>query len=497
LITVRPSKLDLVSHCPAAILRSSSYPFEDNSAAARGRDLHQRVANALRTVPRADDVYVDGLNEEDAKAVRTCLEVADSLRPRGPHKTYIEDPVNLMLLGIPQGTPDLVYFDEESETICVIDWKFGGVPVPDPMDNKQLFAYVLGHAYIREWLFKQAHLVVCQPDAYSGAPYKSVTIPAAEFTEYESNIKRCVQEAIQKTPPASAGPWCKRGFCEACKHEDCPEYKAWSEKNAEEKQEAKVQTALAATSGFDPIKVAGIPGPIVILDAAVLQKAEEYRSKALSMAVTDQESANEVGLFLGEVTKFEGQVELSRQTVKAPVLELGKVIDSEARKALEPLQEAKAGMKARLKAWMDEENAKRERERQEAERKIREAQDAQRKAEEESRKAQQEALNATTKVAREEAARKVAEAEAARTRAQVASQVSFVEPAPAKVAGVKSQKVPEFTIPDISKVPMEYLQVNESVVMAAIKSGKWGKDKPAPEWLTVKWVEKTSSTGRR
>jgi len=473
------------------------FPFEDNPAAARGRDLHERTANGLRSGPEGHAAFLDGLSDEDAEAVKTCWAVAKELEPAGPHKTYIEDPVTLTLLGIPQGTPDLVYFDENSETICVVDWKFGKGPVPDPMDNKQLMAYVLGHAYVRMWIFKQAHLVVCQPCGTAKQSYRSVTIAAAEFTEWESKIKRWVLDALQKVPPADPGTWCKRQYCEACKHDACPEFKVWNEKAETVKNEAKVETALAAVSGFNPIEVDGIPGPIVVIDAAAVEKAEGFRERAGKLAVSDQDSANVAGLCLAEITKFKGQVELSRKTVKAPVLELGRRIDTEADKALAPLDEASNGLKSRLNAWKDEENARQARERAEAERKVREAQEAQRKAEEDSRRAQQEALNATTKAAREEAARKLAEAEAERAKAQVSAQVPLPVSEPVKIAGVKSQKVPEFTIPDVSKVPAEYLQVNETLVKAAIKSNKWGNGKPAPEWVSVRWVESSSSTGRR
>lgn len=477
-----PSKLELISHCPAAPYRSEPFPFEDNAAAARGRDLHERVALGLKSGPEGYDAILDGLSDDDASAVRTCWEVADSLRPKGIHQRWFEEKLDLSFLGMPSGgTPDLVYFDGDSGTVCVVDWKFGKGPVPDPMENKQLIAYALGIAENKiKWLFKKAYLVVCQPDPANGKPYRDALIEAEDFPDWEKKILEWINAAKVQKPVALPGPWCKRQYCDAAKHDACRECLEWAKNAKEEKEQEKEEKAIAAVSGFDPICVDGVPGPIVVIDSAAVEKAENLRENALKIAVTDQESANQAGICLSEITRFMGMVETSRKIVKAPVLDLGKKIDAEAGKALGPLADGMAGLKSRLNAWMAEQEAISRRERSEADRKLREAQEAQRKAE-------QEAMNAKNDKDRQEALKR---AEVAKAEALTPIPVS----APVKIDGVKSQKVPVFEVTDFSAMPDTYKLTNESLIKKAITTKALTGKEP---WLKVEWVDQTSSTGRR
>ncbi len=498
-----PSKLELVSHCAAAFKRSLPFPFVENEFSRRGKDLHQRMEVLLLADSDGFDGVVEDLDEKDKDALKMCLEVARILKPKGKHRTFIEQKLDLAFLGMTTGgTPDYGFYDEASGTVTVIDWKFGRGMVPDPIENKQLIAYLLGIEKLLKSLgleVKRGFLVVVQPNG-SSAPesYREAIIDRKDFLYWEKSIQVWVKEALTENPVATPGPFCTACFCEAGKQGACPEFAEFKAGKEAVKEEQRDNAARSAVAGFKAIEISGpAPSfPVIVLSEEAVQKATDYLSSVQSLKVTDQFTADRAGLLLGEITKFEGQVDRNRKLVKDPFLAMGKLIDEAAKRALDPLDQAKSGLKSNLDSWVRAENDRRLKASKEQEETRRRAEMDRIKAEQERAELDRKMKEAQSnkefdrlRKEKEDADRRIAEA-------QQQEQAPAVSTAPAKVAGTKGKMVPILKVIDFKAMPDEYKMVNEDILEVAAKSNKWtAEDHPA--WLTVEWVEKLSSTGRK
>jgi hypothetical protein len=403
------------------------------------------------------------LSDEDKAAVKTAVEVAMALKPKGKHIVWIEEKLNLEVVDMKTGKVDLAYFDAESQSLCVVDHKFGKGPVPDPTDNKQLQAYSLA---LVESLKKQgfevlqAYLVISQPCGTVRQSYKDALFPAQVFPAWRNEIKDALKACQAKDPPATPGVHCKRSFCEAGKHGACPEFKAYSDGKSVEREELSTRTAAFAVSGLSPVIVEGptLSFPIIVISDEAITRAEDFRLKAQD-PVVDQHSANTMGLLLNDITKFEGQMVKNLKEVKKPLAALEDRIDEACAKGLTPLREAKAHAKGNLDGWIKKNNDERE-----------------------------EAIER----AKEQIAANKADVAAG---AEITTSVPVI-PEPVKIAGVNVKKVPEFEILDWDAMPEMFKKkgVEEVMLKKAIESKKvTEKD----TWLEIKWVDKSQSTGRR
>ncbi|MDE2099485.1 MAG: DUF2800 domain-containing protein [Patescibacteria group bacterium] len=506
MVKVSPSKLELACACPAAPSRNLAFPFVETEASKRGSHLHEVISLILQTkVEEREETFKDitsEMEDADREAIKICMEVADTLKPKGKRIVFIEEKMNLEFLQAKlKGTPDLAYYDMASKTICVVDWKFGKGQVPDPSDNKQLMAYSLA---LRNYLMdnggyevSQAYLVICQPCGTAQQSYRDAKFSAEVFSTWEKEIKDAIQAAQAKDAPAIPGNHCKRCFCEAGKAGACPEFKTYSDGRTNEKKDESTRQAAFAVSGLSPVVVESpsIQFPIVVISEEAIAKAEDFRTQAEGL-VLDQVSANAMGLLLQDITKFEKQVETNREAIKKPVLELGRAIDEKAKQALLPLREAKAKAQTRLTEWKASEDRKAMAIQAEFERKKREAETLAREAELKRLQAEQALKNAKNEEDRKkalEAAEKAAR-EQAKAINESESVIAPIVQEPMKIAGVTMKKVPEFTILDITKVPAMFLEVKESLLKKAIEQ-KSVTEKDT--WLEIKWVDKAQSAGGR
>ncbi len=495
---ISPSKLEIVSHCAAAFERCLPFPFEPSEASERGKDLHERTEHCLNSPESVDDI-LDDLNDSDKNAVKICIKVANKLTPKGPHRSFTEERLDLSFLGMSNGgTPDLAFFDEKSGTVCVIDWKFGHGPVPDPVENKQLMSYALGiRLAVRPEVVKQFYLVIVQPQAKFTESYRAMTIPATEFDKWEADIIDWVRNAMKPNPPATPGAHCKSCFCEAGKKGACPEFFDYTSGVKQEKQEKKEETARAVVAGHHPITVAGpaISFPIVIMSEEVVEKAIELSDRAFKFKVTDESSANMASILLNEIMSLKKNVDTNRQTVKRPILDLGTAIDDEAKRALIPLSEGQTMVKAQLDKYIADEkekNAKVQREqetiRQQKQKEREKADEEARQLEEKARKEGSVKAADEARKAKERSDQKAKEEQEAEQNRQASLQLSSP-----KISGIKTKLVPEITVIDFEAMPSAFKMVNEKVLEAAVKS-KSVTEKDT--WLTIKWVEQSMSNGR-
>lgn len=497
-VKVIASKMELCCACPAAPARSLPFPFVESEASIRGSKLHEITALLLQTGMESFDDLTMELDEADKQAVKTCFEVGEILRPKGPHIRMIEEKMDLKFVGSTTGKPDLAYYDQQSKTVCVVDWKFGSREVPDPTGNKQLMAYAIAVTKFLKGIghdVEQAYLVICQPCGTPRQSYKDAKFPAQVFPTWEKEIKDAITAAQEKDAPATPGPWCKKCFCEAGKNGACPEFKAYSGEISEAKADKKTKDAQFAVSGFLPVIVEG-PGPqfpLVVISEEAIAKANDFLAQSGS-PITDQASANATGLRLQEITKFEGQVEANRKVVKAPVVELGRLIDEKAKQALIPLAEAKAKDKANLDKWVREQNEISEKAQHEAKRLIDIQVQAEAKARQEVEDAGKRAQQATTQAERLKAIEEAREAAQRRLLAEQQAQALIpVVTQPVKIAGVKLKLIPEYEILDFPKVPDIYKVIDEKMLKTAITQEKV-TDKDG--WISIKWVERAESSGK-
>ena len=353
---VSPSKLELISKCPAAPRLCEPFPLVTTKYSERGNLLHKITSEFLNQKEDLDDF--DRLPEDDQKAVETCLEIAKKRQPAGKHETYIEHRMDCSMLGMGQGGKlDLGHYDYESGTVVVIDWKFGSTVI----DNmKQLAAYGLAlKEEIDPLPVNQLYLVAVQPA--SDKVEETLLIPKSEFAKWEYDIQNWVALAMNPKAKPLAGSWCTKCFCEAAKNPGaCPAYDEMKGIQIEKKETQHKAEVSDAVSGFNPITVtAQMPAlPLVVLDERTVAKAEDLKAKIQALVVVDQASADAMGLLLNESTTFERLVDENKGLVKRPFLDINKAIEEAAKKALIPLQEAKGEGKAKLNEWKSYEDSK-------------------------------------------------------------------------------------------------------------------------------------------
>ena len=518
-LKVSPSKLDLAALCPAAPRLCAPFPFTKTPASERGSDLHDRAALIMQTHGEARDAALDGLNEKDSADLDMAINVAKQLIPAGEHQQFVEEKLDLAFLGMGNGgTLDLAFFHQESGWLSVADYKFGVMPIDSPLTNRQLIAYALGMVrklQAQAYAVTNVFLAVIQPASRIEESFQHGRMTLAELEAWEPQLIADVAAAMQADAAPAPGNHCKGKFCEAAKHPGaCPVYDAFAQQRAEAKQEAKVEAAAQAVSGLVPIEVDGLPGPIVVISAEAIARAEDYCKQATAMTVVDQGTADRAGIFLNEVGKYESQIDTNVKQVTARADAFKKKVAEAVAPALSPLKAAKEALKARINTWKQQEEDRREAARQaalkaarqaEADRQAAEA--AKVKAEQERKEAEEQAAKATSKAAKAqadlavaEAARKAAEANAAELKAQLATQqMAAPEPeAPVTVAGTAGGVEPDWTVTDFAGMPDAYKKEDTASLKAAIKSkgwGKKGKEKP-PAWLTVEWVPVTKGRGR-
>ena len=501
---ISPSKLELISHCAAAFSRTKDLPWEDSDAAKRGRDLHERTALFIKGGIATKDAALDGLISDDAKAVEICVEIANVLRPKEKHFVYLEHTVDLAFLGMPNGTPDLGYYDEGSGWLVVVDWKFGKGFVPDPVTNVQLSAYALGltrelekkNLPVNGWL-----LIVAQPSPRVTDSYRKAKVLPEDFPKWEQDIKKWVAAARVSAPIVTPGPWCRGCFCDAQKKGLCPEFTAYQTAHEEAKAEQKTETAIAQVQGigFSPISVKFDGFEAVIMDQAAVEKAEGFLAKlsAFPAVIETKAQADALGLVLMEATKFESQVDECRLLAKRPALDFGKKVDDQAAKALLPLKEVKHQAKTRLDDYLRRALLAEQKARQEAEEARRKAEKEKEEAEARAREADRLAAQAKTKAEKEKAARLQAEAKADELKAQAEvkkAEVVVETPSATNVAGVKSGLVTTWEIVDFEAMPGIYKMPDTKMIEAALKSKKITGKEP---WIKLSSDIKSSSKGKK
>lgn len=240
---IRPSAIAQLSICNGAATMQAAVKLasgrldddDDDHAAAIGRDLHHRAANALQ-------MWQDGAEIEDAisfaktkaKAggvdswsvfcLNFALVTASSIIDRYQIKRencYIEKKLDMTSLGLLNGgTADLVFVADGNQVI-IVDYKFGWIDQGEAIDHEQIACYAAAAA--RAYDCKKAIAYIIQPRAESDhrvpapALFEKEDITATEIWT-KSIATKARRESAELTPNYWACINCKAiGKCRAAK----------------------------------------------------------------------------------------------------------------------------------------------------------------------------------------------------------------------------------------------------------------------------------------
>jgi hypothetical protein len=221
---VSPSKLQRIVDCPGSFQLTQSMESQQSVYAAEGTLLHLAVEVYLKKnkldlsrlnegIPA--DIVNPSLDREQQNAVIDCLVyLRDILRTiEGPYEVLIEQRVYLKgyseWLYECDGTCDIIIVS--TDTIRVIDWKFGKGIAVYAKDNDQLYAYSAG-AYA-EYQSQQIDTIethVVQPRLDNYDVY--ILTPDDLHTWLNMRVIPGVTRAYSKHPPFNPGQkqcrWC-------------------------------------------------------------------------------------------------------------------------------------------------------------------------------------------------------------------------------------------------------------------------------------------------
>lgn len=505
MLKISPSSLHRAIKCTASPRESEGIVEPPNIYAAKGTHAHECVLPAFAANNPGmvlDLVDPNKAKLEDAEewedwAEQLCVWLNANQGENARPNIHIERQFpGLTSLGMEatgregEWQADAVWEDPEHPGIWhVLDLKSGTGDVPHAEANHQLAAYAW--ALLTEEGVKGmgdgVHTHIYQPR--SKEPGKRFTHgwwSRERLEAWAHIVTQEVMPAVREGGSYQVGEWC--AWCPA--RSTCPA----KNEQAQDKRDTRDLTKAAGSTAIKggamqtvsvPQELGGVE--LTVMGEEAVKRAEDLQAQASRLSVvTNDEMAQDAGDLLGQITKFEKQVDERRAEVKAPVIALGKAIDERAKEALAPLGQAKASLKAALGGYIEKiERARREEEaRQKAEqdRLTREREEAERKA-------------ASAKSAK---ARAEAEAKAAELRKQEAQASLIPAPTPTvKPSGVATEQKFTFTVLDAASAPPRYL-VHESMPLKMDRAGDFcitsldGKlmaaDAKAGKLKTCAWV---------
>lgn len=195
-----------------------------------------------------------------------------------------------------------------------------------------------------------------------------------------------------------------------------------------------------------------------------------YVAPAKQITVSDKETQSKALASTKEVVSWKKRVEEKRKELVAPLLERQREINDYAKALTDPLVEAESHLKKQLITWDQKLEAERQAE-------LKRIQEEARKREEEARKEALKAKEEAEALAMfgdgNEATRQslVADAEAERKQTQIAKEAKKEEKAALdnKVSGIRT--IWKFEVTDASKVPAQFMIVDESAIGKAVRGG--------------------------
>jgi hypothetical protein len=177
-------------------------PRDANEFSAEGTAAHELAAVAFSTGMSADEfvgtvLHADGfefvVDDDMAAAVQAYLDQADRF-PGVQECEIVLDLSSILLVEGQFGTADRVIVDPESQTLTVIDLKFGRGERVDAAGNEQLILYGLGAGLHFDALgpFKQYRLAIHQPRLDH---YDEVVYTQDQMVQFATALRKAVKAA--------------------------------------------------------------------------------------------------------------------------------------------------------------------------------------------------------------------------------------------------------------------------------------------------------------
>lgn len=228
---VSPSYLNSAIPCPASVTLARGVIGKTSQAAREGTLQHALVEAGLEDKPMpavGDEAVVDGVpvlvTQDMLDRAEKCLHFADLLR----HTADIFEVESKLSIGpyyYPDKPPepfggfcDLYSYSKKSDTLTVLDWKFGSKKV---MPGPQLFAYGAMALLKFDVLPKYVRLVIFQPSLSDENMVSSVRMLSTEIIQWVNDVldpalRRIAVGDETENPGEEQCLFCKRnGECRA------------------------------------------------------------------------------------------------------------------------------------------------------------------------------------------------------------------------------------------------------------------------------------------
>lgn len=232
---IGPSALHRLLACPGSHKLAQTKPHGGSSSyAAQGTVAHTiieaQLSDDVIQSPAFDvgDVIVEEghqivVDEEMLEGVREMVAFCEPLKTNATQH-WIEARVDLAPLwdGDPPepifGTTDFGAFHAETDTLYVVDFKYGRLSV-SPHDNPQAFAYTLGLVFELGHVPANVVVVIIQPRGQDGQTVKMVALSGLDLMIWADTVlKPGVNALFDPNPGLRPGDHCR--FCPA--KIDCP-----------------------------------------------------------------------------------------------------------------------------------------------------------------------------------------------------------------------------------------------------------------------------------
>ena len=207
--TLAPSSASRRMACPGSRALEAKYPQRESEAAKEGERAHELAAKKLELPtdsPLSDVEYTEEMKEGAELYVNT-------LHPLTGNASYcgIEQLVDISSIALGCfGTVDFFAFNKETNTLHVVDYKFGHRYV-EVFENWQLIAYAAG--LLQQHPATQVVFYIIQPRSYGSQPVRTWGVAVEDLKPYFERLK--ASEALSMQPDAPLQPSAECMYCSA------------------------------------------------------------------------------------------------------------------------------------------------------------------------------------------------------------------------------------------------------------------------------------------
>lgn len=117
------------------------------------------------------------------------------------------------------GTADFVRYRPSTQSLRVVDFKYGAGVYVEAEDNTQAKVYALGALLKVSQPIKEIEVVIIQPRYEGAAPVRSWVFPTSEVLDFVADLQDAAAASREPNAPLVAGDHCK--FCPRAR--ECPE----------------------------------------------------------------------------------------------------------------------------------------------------------------------------------------------------------------------------------------------------------------------------------